>query len=174
MWGDTRSDRRPEAVRAAGVDDVALVGALQHRQEGAGAVIYATPADVECPFPLVAAVGDHAAAATDAGVVEQQMNLVRAVALCDLVAKSLHLRGVGHVGKVSGDAGPAAVPLPRRAAASPSFPALRRRTSRRCRLPPRAGGRARAPYPSRRRTPRLGYIEFDPEHPEIAATVRGR
>jgi hypothetical protein len=37
-------------------------------------------------------VDDHAAGAADPGVVEEKMNLVGAVALGDLVAKSLDLR----------------------------------------------------------------------------------
>jgi hypothetical protein len=37
-------------------------------------------------------VGDHAAA--DAGVVEQEMDLVGVVAVCDLIAKPLDLRRV--------------------------------------------------------------------------------
>ena len=49
------AERRPEAVDAAGVDDVAVVGLQQHRQEGAGAVVDAAPADVEGPLPLLAA-----------------------------------------------------------------------------------------------------------------------
>ena len=36
---DAWPDRRPKAVDAAGVDDVALLGVLQHRQKRAGAVI---------------------------------------------------------------------------------------------------------------------------------------
>jgi hypothetical protein len=83
---------------------MALVGLLQHRQEGAGAGVDAAPAYVEGPLPFVAAVGDHAAAAADTGVVEQQMDLVGVVAVCDLIAKSLYLRRVGHVGDVCGDA----------------------------------------------------------------------
>jgi hypothetical protein len=83
---------------------VALVGPLQHRQEGARAVVDAAPADVEGPFPFFAAVRDHAAAAADPGVVEEQMDLVGAVALCDFVPKPLHLRRVGHVGYMRGDA----------------------------------------------------------------------
>src|SRR5947208_14823796 len=51
------ADRGPEAVDATGIDDVALVGLYQHRQEGADAEINAAPADVERPFPL-----DHGAA----------------------------------------------------------------------------------------------------------------
>src|SRR5215470_13768228 len=58
-------DRGPKAVDAAGVDDVALLGLLQHRQKHAGAVIDATPADVERALPFVAAVGNHATAAAD-------------------------------------------------------------------------------------------------------------
>src|SRR6202008_2395856 len=37
----------PESIDAAGIDDVAGVGLLQHRQEGARAEIDAAPADVE-------------------------------------------------------------------------------------------------------------------------------
>ena len=53
-----------------------------------------------------AAIGDHAAAAADAGVVEQQMDLVGVVAVGDLVAKPLDLRLVRHVGDVRRDAQP--------------------------------------------------------------------
>src|SRR5271166_2790571 len=83
---DARSNRRPEAVDAAGVDDVRPVCLLQHRQKAAGAKIDAAPADVEGPFPRLAAVGEHAAPATDAGIVEQQMDLVRCLLFRDLVA----------------------------------------------------------------------------------------
>src|SRR5215471_14941262 len=44
---DGWSDRGPKTVDAAGVDDVALLGVLQHRQKRAGAVIDAAPADVD-------------------------------------------------------------------------------------------------------------------------------
>ena len=80
------------------------VGLLQHRQKGAGVVVDAAPADVEGPFPFLAAVGDHAAAAADAGVVEQQMDLVGVLLVGDLVAKPLHLGLVGDIGDVRGDA----------------------------------------------------------------------
>src|SRR6516225_8236897 len=80
-------DRGPKAVDAAGVDDVALLGLLQHRQKHAGAVIDAAPADVERALPFVAAVGNHAAAAADTGVVEQQVDLVGLVPVGNLVAK---------------------------------------------------------------------------------------
>ena len=53
---DAWPDRGPKAVDAAGVDDVALLGVLQHRQKRAGAVIDAAPADVERALPFVAAV----------------------------------------------------------------------------------------------------------------------
>jgi hypothetical protein len=101
---NARPDRCPEAIDAAGVDDVALIGLLQHRQKGAGAVIDPAPTDVEGLFPLLGAVGDHAAAAADAGVVEQQVDFVCVVASGDLVAKPLHLRGVGNIGDVGGHA----------------------------------------------------------------------
>src|SRR5215469_4469727 len=92
---NVRSDRRPKAVDAAGIDDVALLDFHQHRQEEASAVVDPAPAYVECPFPLVAAMSEHAAAAADSGVVEKQLDLVGAVTLADLVAKSLDLRPVG-------------------------------------------------------------------------------
>ena len=50
-----RPDGGPKAVDAAGVDDVALLGVLQHRQKRAGAVVDAAPADVESALPFVAA-----------------------------------------------------------------------------------------------------------------------
>jgi hypothetical protein len=49
-------------------------------------------------------VGDHAAAAADPGIVEQQMDLVSVVALGDVGAKPLDLRRVGDIGKVRRDA----------------------------------------------------------------------
>jgi hypothetical protein len=50
---------------------------LHHqRQEGAHAEIDAAPADVEGALPLIARAGEQAAAAADAGIVEQQMDLV--------------------------------------------------------------------------------------------------
>ena len=84
-------DRGPKAVDAAGVDDVALLGVLQHRQKRAGAVIDAAPADVERALPFVAAIGKHAAAAADTGVVEQQVDLVGLLTVGNLVAKPLDL-----------------------------------------------------------------------------------
>ena len=104
VWEMRGPDRCPETVDAAGVDDVRLVGLLQHRQEGARAQIDAAPADVEGPLPRFAAVGEHAAAATDAGVVEQQMDPIGRLLLGHLVAKPLHLAFVRHVGDVDGDA----------------------------------------------------------------------
>ena len=98
-----RADLRPEAVDAGGVDDVALVGLLQHRQEGARAVIDAEPADVEGALPLLAAVGKHAGAAADPGVVEQEMDPVHLVLLLDFVAEALHLGFVGHIDDVRCD-----------------------------------------------------------------------
>jgi hypothetical protein len=51
-------------------------------------------------------VGDHAAAATDAGIVEQQMDLVGVLLFGGFVAEALHLRLVGYVGDMGGDAEP--------------------------------------------------------------------
>ena len=49
-------------------------------------------------------MGEHAAAAADTGIVEEEMDLVGAVTLGDLVAKFLDLRRVGHVGEMRRDA----------------------------------------------------------------------
>src|SRR5690348_7361412 len=100
---NARPDRRPETVDAAGVDDVALLRLLQHGQKKAGAVVDPAPADVERPFPLLAAMREHAAAAADTGIVEEEMDLVCAVTLGDLVAIPLDLRLVRHVGEMSRD-----------------------------------------------------------------------
>jgi hypothetical protein len=89
---DAWPDRRPKTVDAAGVDDVALLGVLQHRQKRAGAVVDTTPADVERTLPFVVAIGNHAAAAADTGVVEQQVDLVDLVTVGNLIAKPLDLR----------------------------------------------------------------------------------
>ena len=51
-------------------------GLQQQRQKGADAEIDAAPADVEGALPLLAGIGEQAAAAADAGIVEQQMDLV--------------------------------------------------------------------------------------------------
>ena len=64
-------------------------------------------------------MGEHAAAAPDPGVVEKQLNLVGAVTLADLVAKSLDLRRVGHVSDVRRD--PQALRQPRRIAEPAGF-----------------------------------------------------
>jgi hypothetical protein len=55
---------------------VALVSPEQHRHEGTDAEIDAAPADVECPLPVLTRIGEQAASATDAGIVEQQMDFV--------------------------------------------------------------------------------------------------
>ena len=55
---------------------MALVGLQQHRQEGANPEIDPAPANAKGPFPLLTRVGEQAAAAANAGVVEQQMDLV--------------------------------------------------------------------------------------------------
>ena len=74
-----RPERRPEAVDAAGVDDVRLRRPSAASAGTRACRVDAAPADVERPLPLLAAVGDHAAAAADAGVVEQQVDPVGAV-----------------------------------------------------------------------------------------------
>ena len=49
-------------------------------------------------------MGDHAAAATDAGVVEQQMHPVDIVAIRHVITEPLHLRCVGQVGYTHSEA----------------------------------------------------------------------
>src|ERR1044072_7906520 len=101
---DAGTDRRPEAVDAGRVDDVALISLQQQRQEGADAEIDTAPADVEGALPLFARVGEQAAAAANAGIVEQQMDLVGRLLLDQVVAKTLEMRLYRAVGKVGGDA----------------------------------------------------------------------
>jgi len=48
-------------------------------------------------------MGEHTAAAADTGIVEEEMDLVGAVTLGHLVAKSLDLRLVGHIGEMGRD-----------------------------------------------------------------------
>src|SRR5258705_55518 len=56
-------------------------------------------------FFLFAAVADiHPPPPADTSVVEQKMNLVGVLAHSDFIAKPLHLRFVGYVGDVRGDA----------------------------------------------------------------------
>jgi exodeoxyribonuclease-3 len=98
------ADGSPEPVDAGGVDDVALVGFHQHRQENAGAEIDPAPADVEGLFPLLPGVGEQAAAAANAGIVEQQMNPVGSLLLGEFVAKAQQLIFDGNVGDMGGDA----------------------------------------------------------------------
>src|SRR5690606_9880685 len=83
----------PEAVDAADVGDAGLVGGDQGREEGAGAVVDAAPAHVEGALPLVGRVGDEAAAAGDARVVEQQVDVGGLVPGEGLVAEARHLGG---------------------------------------------------------------------------------
>jgi len=88
------------------IDDVALLGVLQHWQKRADAVIDTAPADVERALPFVPAIGNHATAAADTGIVEQQVDLVDLVTVGNLIAKSLDLCPVGDIGDVRCDAQP--------------------------------------------------------------------
>src|SRR6267142_539065 len=99
-----RPDGGPEPVDAGGVDDMALVGFQQQRQKGSDAEINAAPADVEGLFPLLARVGEQAAAAADAGVVEQQMDLVGRLLLGELITEAQQLILNRDVGDMRGDA----------------------------------------------------------------------
>src|SRR5258705_499322 len=76
----------PEAVDAAGVDQVPLGALQQQGQEHARAVVHAEPADVEGPLPVGARVADEAAGSADAGVVEHQVDVIGRVLTHDGVA----------------------------------------------------------------------------------------
>jgi hypothetical protein len=71
-----RISRRPKPVHAACVDDVCFIRGPEHWQDGACSEVNAAPADVKGAFPLRAIIDDHAAAAADAGIVEQQVNAI--------------------------------------------------------------------------------------------------
>src|SRR6516162_9452760 len=64
------AERGPEAVDAAGVDDVAFIRVPQQRQKGPRAVIYAVPAHTERLFPFGAVAIDKT------GIVEEKMDMV--------------------------------------------------------------------------------------------------
>ena len=63
------------------------IAVVRKRQEGADTEIDAAPADVEGALPRVAGVGEQAAAAADAGIVEQKMDPVGLVLLGQFVAE---------------------------------------------------------------------------------------
>jgi hypothetical protein len=52
---------------------------------------HGAPADVERSFPLLTTVGEQAAAGANAGIVEQEMDLVGCPLLGDFIAKTLEL-----------------------------------------------------------------------------------
>src|SRR5271167_4276506 len=94
-----RPERSPEAVHAAGVDDMAFVRLPQQRQEGACAVIDTVPADAEGLVPVCAIAVDEASAAANPGIVEQQMDMIRVEIARYGVGKCQHLildRHIGH------------------------------------------------------------------------------
>src|SRR5262249_21312343 len=86
-----RSQRSPEAIYAARVDDAGFAGVYEQWQEGSRAKINPAPADVEGPIPLGAAIGEQAAAAPDAGIIEEQVHFVRLEMLGDLVFEAQYL-----------------------------------------------------------------------------------
>ena len=83
---------------------MALVRLHQHRQEGANAEINPAPANIKSLFPLLARVGKQAAAATDAGIVEQEMDLVGRLLLGQFIAKTYELVLDRDIGDMGGDA----------------------------------------------------------------------
>src|SRR5215469_10621302 len=70
-------DRGPEAIHAAGVDDVGFIGPLQQRQKCPRAIIDAVPADVKrlLPFRTIA-IDEASAKSADPGIVEQKMDMI--------------------------------------------------------------------------------------------------
>ena len=104
--GAVRAQGRPEAVDAARVHHVRVLAGEQQRHEGAGAVVDAEPADVERALPLVAFAAHEAGAAADAGVVEQQVDVVGVVFGLHRVAELGHLVFVRHVAVVDADDAP--------------------------------------------------------------------
>ena len=102
---DVRAQRGPEAVDAAGVDDVALFARQQQRHEHTGAQVYAAPAHVEGGLPLVASVCNETSATADAGVVEQQVDVLRVVISPHGLGERDQLCFLRHVGHECRDQG---------------------------------------------------------------------
>src|SRR5581483_5656315 len=98
------ADGGPKTVDAGGVDDVSLVGLEQQRHESAHAEIDAAPADNEGALPTLAAAGNDAAATADAGIVEQEMDLVGLLLVDQLVAEADVMRFDRDIGDMGGDA----------------------------------------------------------------------
>jgi hypothetical protein len=98
-----RAQRRPEAVHAAGVDQHAVAAGDQQRQEGPGAVVDTPPVHRERALPVLPAVVDEAAAAADAGVAEDQVDVIAGMLGQQLVAEPQHLRLLGNVAGMAAD-----------------------------------------------------------------------
>jgi hypothetical protein len=80
-----------------------MVARDEQWQECAGAVIDAPPVDGERALPLLPSVADEAAAAADAGVAEDQVDVIAGVPRQQLIAEPQDLRLVGHVAGMAGD-----------------------------------------------------------------------
>ena len=100
---DAGHQRRPEAVGARRVDDMPFARALQHREEGAARIIDAEPADLEHAVPFGPVVEHEAAAAADAGIVEEKVDVIALVIACDLRGEACDLILLADVGDVAGD-----------------------------------------------------------------------
>ena len=61
------------------------------------------PQHIERLFPLLAAVGEHAAVPADSSIIEEEMDLIGTVMVGDLVTKSFDPRRVGHIGEMCRD-----------------------------------------------------------------------
>ena len=98
------AERGPHAVDAADVDDRRRRCSLQQREERPRRAVQTTPGDVERPLPLLGRIGDEALAAADAGVVEQQVDVVGCVLVAHRGGERLECVAVGDVQGGGGDA----------------------------------------------------------------------
>ena len=97
------SERGPEAVDAAGVDDMSFLTCQQHGQESPAHEIDAVPTDVEGPLPLLLGTRDKAAATPNARIVEQQIDVCNAVLGFNFASEDVHLIRHRHIAHVAGD-----------------------------------------------------------------------
>ncbi len=98
--GTVGSDGCIEAVDARRVDHRTLGCGGDEWQEDAAAEVDAAPDDIEGPFPRRPLGLEHGATARDAGVVEQQVDVIGVEALDDGVTERLEIRFLRHVGHV--------------------------------------------------------------------------
>ena len=93
----------PEAIDAADVHQMAARAGHQHRQEGARPEIHAEPDHIESPLPLAAITGHKTATAADAGVIEEQIDVLCLMLDHHLLAKGDQIGLFANVGHTGGD-----------------------------------------------------------------------